>query len=111
MKILEKAVMPDGTSIILEDWSENYPGTLSLAIGAYPIAMNTGKFGMIKKGETFRLSIHSSQYRNYTDSDIRSDFEALKRGDKTLKDLSVYFWNNERDMWFLGMDVEKNPEW
>lgn len=106
MKVLENAVMPNGTEIILEDWSEKYHDTLSLAIGAYPIAKNTGKYGWVKNNESFRISIHSNDYRNYTDDDVRADFEALKNGEKKLEDLSEYFWNGEKDMWYLGMDVE-----
>ena len=40
MKILEKTVMPDGTPIQLEDWSDRntpeYPNLYGLMIGAYP---------------------------------------------------------------------------
>lgn len=45
MKIIEKAIMPDGTSVQLEDWSGNntkeYPDLYGLEIGAYPIAKNS----------------------------------------------------------------------
>lgn len=34
------------------------------------------------------------------------EFEALKNGTKSLKDLTVHFNNREKDMWYLGMDVE-----
>ena len=34
------------------------------------------------------------------------DFEALKSGIKSLEDLATHFWNGEKDMWYLGMDVE-----
>ena len=40
MIILDKAKMPDGTEIQLEDWSKNnteeYPDLYGLMIGAYP---------------------------------------------------------------------------
>ena len=27
-------------------------------------------------------------------------------GIKSLEDLAAHFWNGEKDMWYLGMDVE-----
>ena len=36
----------------------------------------------------------------------KADFEALKSGEKTLEDLADQFWNGEKDMWLLGMNVE-----
>ena len=60
-KIIDKAVLSDGTKIQLEDWhSENtkvYPDLHGYTIGAYPIAKNTSRSGWIRKGETFRLGI------------------------------------------------------
>ena len=38
MEIIERAIMPNGTEIQLEDWSEDFPGVCELTIGAYPIA-------------------------------------------------------------------------
>jgi len=42
---------------------------------------------------------------NYTNDDIKNDFEALKAGRKKLEDLSERFWYGKRDMYYLGMDV------
>ena len=46
MKTIERATMPNGTTIYLEDWSdkntEQFPDLYGLTIGAYPIAKNTG---------------------------------------------------------------------
>jgi len=110
MKILERALTPDGTEIQLEDWSEHnteqYPDLYGLTIGAYPIAKNTGKYRWIEGGKTFRLSISKNKYMDYTDDDVKADFEALKNGKKKLEDLSKHFWNLEKDMWYLGMNVE-----
>ena len=54
MKIIERATMPDGTEILLEDWfehnTEQYPDLYGLMIGAYPIAKNTGKYGFLSYG-------------------------------------------------------------
>ena len=110
MKVIDCTTMSDGTEVLLEDWSdkntEQFPDLYGLTIGAYPIAKNTGKYGWIRSGETFRISISQNKYQNYSNDDVRLDFEALKNGIKTLEDLAVHFWNGEKDMWYLGMDVE-----
>lgn len=110
MKILERAIMPDGTKILLEDWSdhntEEFPDLYGLTIAAYPVAKNAGKYGWIRSGEEFRLSILQNKYWNYSNDDVQADFEALKNGTKSLEDLAVHFNNREKDMWYLGMDVE-----
>ena len=110
MKIIERAIMMDGTNILLEDWSdkntEQFPDLYGLTIAAYPIAKNTGKYGWVCSGETFRISISQNKYTGYFNEDVRADFEALKNGIKSLEDLAEHFWNGEKDMWYLGMDVE-----
>ena len=110
MKIIERATMPDGTEIQLEDWSdkntEQFPDLYGLTIGTYPIAKNTGKYGWVRSGEPFRIHISQNKYTGYSNDDVRADFEALKNGTKSLEDLVAHFWNREKDMWYLGMDVE-----
>lgn len=110
MKIIERAVMPNGIEILLEDWSDKntkeYPDLYGLEIGAYPIARNTEKYRWIESGDTFRLSISMNHYRGYSNDNVRADFEALKNGEKSLEDLADHFWNGEKDMWLLGMNVE-----
>lgn len=43
MKTIERAIMSDGTTIYLEDWSdkntEEFPDLYGLTIAAYPVAM------------------------------------------------------------------------
>lgn len=109
MKVIEHAVMPNGTKILLEDWSEHnteqFPDLYGLEIGAYPVRKGYCKwFG--RPGELFRLTISMNQYTAYTNDDVKADFEALKSGEKSLEDLAAHFWNGEKDMWYLGMDVE-----
>lgn len=110
MKTIERATMPNGTIILLEDWSDKntkeFPDLYGLTIGAYPIAKNTGKYGWIRNDSPLRIHISQNQYTGYFNNDVRADFEALKNGTKTLEDLAVHFWNGEKDMWYLGMDVE-----
>jgi len=110
-KILQKSHMPDNTPIQLEDWtscntSENdgFPDLYGLKIAVYPIAKRTGKYGIIQENEPFRLEIGYNPYKNYFNRDVFFDYEALKNGTKTLKDLSSYFYNGEKDMWYLGWD-------
>lgn len=59
-----------------------------------------------ESGQTFRISISMNQYIGYSNEDVKADFEALKSGEKSLEDLAAHFWNGEKDMWYLGMDVE-----
>lgn len=110
MKVIERATIPDGTEIYLEDWidknTEQFPDLYGMQIGAYPIAKNTGKYGWVRSGEKFRISISQNKYTGYSNEDVQADFEALKSGEKTLEDLAAHFWNGEKDMWYLGMDVE-----
>lgn len=110
MKVIERATMPDGTEIQLEDWSdkntEQFPDLYGLTIGAYPIAERTGKYRLIEGGKRFRISISQNKYTGYSNDDVQADFEALKSGIKSLEDLAARFWNGEKDMWYLGMDVE-----
>lgn len=112
MKVIERATMPNGTEIQLEDWGDKntkeYPDLYGLTIGAYPIAKNTDEYRWIESGNKFRLQIPMNQYRRYSNDDVKSDFEALKNGEKLLEDLADYFWNSKKDMWLLGMDVEYN---
>lgn len=110
MKTIERAIMPDGTTIYLEDWSEKnteqFPDLYGLTIAAYPIAQRTGKYRLIEGGKRFRISISQNKYTGYSNDNVRADFEALKNGTKSLEDLAAHFYNREKDMWYLGMDVE-----
>lgn len=100
MEILMKDIMLDGTEIRLEKWGNKF------YIGAYPTAKNTGKYRWIEGGKIFRLTIAENYYKNYTGEMVKNDYKCLKNGLKTLQDLSSYFWNGEKDMWYLGMDVQ-----
>lgn len=99
MRILEKATTPNGIEIQLENWSSEIY-LYKFQITAYPIAKHNLMW--IKQGE-FRLNIYASEYVNYSNDDVKSDFEALKSGIKCLEDLSEHFWNGEKDMYLLGI--------
>lgn len=105
MKIIRKDRTPNGTEIQLEAWERG------LTIGAYPIAVNSGKYGFVRANEAFRLHIQANEYKNYTDEDVMADFQKLVTGEKTLQDLSEHFWNGEKDNWYLGMFAPGSDEW
>lgn len=113
-KIIDSAVLPDGTKIQLEDWhSENtkaFPNLYGYMIGAYPIAKNTGKWGWVRAGETFRLSIGRNEYAKYTDDMVLADYESLKNGTKTLANLRDHFDDGAKHEFYLGL-IDKEPEW
>lgn len=108
MRIVKKDTMPDGTKIQLEDWRED---NLGFIIGAYPIARNSGSYGFVIAGRTFRLSIATNKYAEYTNADVAADYEALVSGQKTLEDLAEHFWNGEKDKWYMGMFKPYTDKW
>ncbi len=112
MEIIERAVMPNGTEIQLEDWSSRntpeYPDLYGLTIGVYPIAKNNGKGGWVESGERFRLTISHNNHSGYANDDVKADFSALKNGKKRLEDLAAHFWNGKKDMYYLGM-ISQEP--
>lgn len=107
MKIISKGRMPNGVKIQLEDWSED----TGLMIGAYPIALATGKYEWVRAGELFRLSISENKYAGYTNEMVANDYNELILGTKKLEDLADHFWNGEKDKWLLGMFVPGTDEW
>ena len=109
MRVLEKAQTPDGVDIQLEDWTDVYNDVY--IIGAYPVAQRTSKYGWLKGGRTFRLSIHANEYKEYLHDDLVLDYEALKSGQKKLDDLAEHFWNGKKDMWYLGMNVPRGDDY
>lgn len=107
MEIIERAVMPNGTEIQLEDWSIHntleYPDLYGLTIGAYPIAKSSGKGRWVESGKRFRLTIFGNNNSGYSNDAVKADFAALKNGKKHLEDLAARFWNGKKDMYYLGM--------
>lgn len=100
MKILQTATTPNGIFIQLECWYRD-DGNGDFRIGAYPIAKHSSRW--IESGERFRLTISEDNYWDYTRFDVECDFEALKRGEKTLEDLAPHFEDGKKDMYLLGM--------
>lgn len=114
LKIVDKAVLSDGTKIQLEDWhdcnNEEYPTLYGYTIGCYPKAKNTSKWGWVRTNKTFRLGISHNEYANYTDDMVLADYEALKNGTKEIVDLRKHFDNIDKDKFYLGL-IDTEPEW
>ena len=92
MKIIKKGVMPDGTSIQIEDWSEVYPGTYVKAetLAAYPVATkthwrDTGSCNIAypRERERFRASFNLG-----SEDAANAAFVALLTGEAQLKDFA-----------------------
>lgn len=114
MKVIEIAETPNGVAIQLEDWhmenTEAFPNLHGYTIGAYPIAKNTGVWGIPKKDKTFRLTIAFNSYTGYTDEMVLADFMKLKLGEITLEDLSERYWNRDKDKYYMGL-IDAMPQW
>ena len=96
MKIIRKATTPNGTPIQFEKWNaEDY------MIGAYPIAKATGKYGLVRKGESFRLSI--GRFDNL--SEAAGLFDELRTGLIHLTDevIQSHYWNRNKDRYYMGL--------
>lgn len=95
MKVLEKAIMPDGTKIQIEDWKEDYSCFDTLSIATYPITQRlpqSKKLYFHESGRPFRVDINRG-WNN--DEEVKKAFENLKNGKKSVKDFSGQFW----DLW------------
>ena len=93
--IREKAVMPDGTEIQLENWEDEFPSspTLWWAVGAYPIAKHSsGRLFGPRRNCQFRLTISF-----HTEAEALECMRRLESGDAELLDYREKFWNGERD--------------
>ena len=106
MKIIDKAVTPDGTKIELHDLSGKHklPDYNGMTINFCTIAKNTfpeGNGWYSQKGEEFSSCVYS--WGDYTKDMLKNDYEALKNGTKTLADLKEHFWNHQRDCFALGL--------
>ena len=98
MKILEKATTPDGIDIQIEDWSDTYSFMNILRIGAYPIAKQSDTVWIIPN-ERFRMSLDKFK----SDSETLEVFRKLKNGNYKLEDLTEYFEEKTKNMYYLGL--------
>lgn len=110
MKIIQKGKMPNGVEVQLEDWSEHnspeYPNLYGLTIGAYPTAVHSGKYGFIRAGASFRLSLIAE-----TDAEVSAMYDQLIKGEATLADFEKHFYHGDKDRWYLGLFAPETDEW
>lgn len=93
MKVIERAIMPDGTKIQIEDWKADYSCFDTLSIAAYPIMQRLPQSINLyyqESGKPFRVDINRD-WKN--DEEVRKAFEDLKNGIKAIKDFANQFWN------------------
>ena len=90
MEIIEKAMMPNGTEIQIEDWGKDYScyGECS-TIATYPISKITADniLEYPERNKIFRLDI---QFKNKQEAKIC--FEQLKNGEKQIIDFCDNKW-------------------
>lgn len=105
-KILETAILQDGTKIQLEDWhpcnTKEFPNLYGYMIGAYPIAKNDSKSGFIRRNETFRFHIATNEYAGITDEIILEDWKKLKEGNAKLEDFAEHV-TEQKYLYYLGV--------
>lgn len=107
MKVVRKSKMPDGTDIQIEDWKDVYEFMSIYSIATYPKAKNSSKYGFIGNNKTFRLELT----RFKSNEQAEEIFKQLEEGSITLNDLSNYFLDIHKDMYYLGMtDTEEIEE-
>ena len=79
------------------------PDYYGMIICFQTVAKNTfpkGKGWYAQKDKKFSSCVYSRG--NYTKDMLKTDYEALKNGTKTLADLKNHFWNHKRDCFVLG---------
>ena len=104
MKVLERAKMPDGTDIQIEDWRENYGSQKTLTIAAYPLAKRQGRYGWVRLNEKFRLDLS----RGFSsDREVMLIYKALQNGEITLEELHEHYWNGDKDRYYMGLREEE----
>ena len=94
LQIIEKTKMPNGTQIQLE-----YSDSIGWHIGAYPIAKATGKYNLVRRGKTFRLTLT----RFNDEKHCKLVFGVLKRGEIELEHLAGFYWNGSKDAYYMGI--------
>jgi hypothetical protein len=99
MKVLDRAVTPDGTKIQIEDWKETYSFCNIYDIGTYPIAKNTSKYRWVEGGKEFRLTLT----RFNSNEESKQAFADLISGAKTITDFADHFYNRDKDKYYMGL--------
>lgn len=104
-RIVERAVMPDGTKIQIEDWSEVYPGTYDIPlIAAYPKSKRDATWW--KKGESFRLELS----QDFTSTEeVQEVFKQLLCGSVTLEKLEKHYIDDKARYYMDIVDTWDRP--
>jgi hypothetical protein len=87
MTVTKRGKLPDGSDIIIEDWTPNYPGLSEpYTVGTYPIAKASlpGAFSP-KAGDRFRCG-----FTFPTVAAAETVFSALTQGTAQLSDYAEY---------------------
>lgn len=95
MKVLERAKMPDGTKIQIEDWKEDYSCFDTISIAAYPVMKRlpqSKQLHFTESGKPFRVDINRD-WKN--DDEVKNAFIRLANGEAKLMDFCEQFW----DLW------------
>lgn len=93
MKVIERATMPSGTAIQIEDWHNDYPKVFapSNTIAAYPKSKSNHHSSFSPKfNETFRASFNFP-----TALEAKEAFKQLTNGNKKLSDYSFFMWDKK----------------
>ncbi len=104
-KILERAQMPDGTKIQIEDWSKVYPGVYDQPfIVAYPKSKQSTVWW--RKGNLFRLELD----KNFDSmKEVIETFQRLLEGLVSLEELGKHY-RDDRARYCMGLvDTYENP--
>lgn len=88
MQVIKRDIMPDGTKIQIEDWSNDYNFyKKNSTIALYPIAINSiyknpkSIYPYPERGKTFRASLDFD-----TEENARYAFQSMVNGSKTYMD-------------------------
>lgn len=83
MKVLERGIMPNGTSVQIEDWSKDYSFmNYGSTLATYPQSKKSHK-GVFapKENEKYRFSFKFTSFE-----ETKKAFEDLIKGEKSLLD-------------------------
>jgi hypothetical protein len=86
LKVLTKGIMPDGTHVQIEDWSEDYSFcSYGSTIAGYPKSKMSHEGAFSPKGnETYRFSFSFE-----SETETRTAFDGLLAGTKALADFKA----------------------
>jgi hypothetical protein len=93
MKVIERATMPNGTAIQIENWNEDYPNVFASCstLAAYPIskASHKGSFSP-KHNQKFRAQFDFTSY-----DEAKQALDSLVSGKNLLADYASHLDSQE----------------